>query len=95
VVVVANMGPLHGEKAGRTVAALHWRTGEVLWHVPAVRDAGHVRFLDADPVIVLGHRDSDLAVLDVATGKRRATWTFRVRPRWGTPWGKSPAARYW
>jgi hypothetical protein len=75
VVVVANMGPMHGEKSGTTVAALRWRTGDVAWHVPTVRNAGHVRFLDADRVIVLGHRDANLAVLDVATGKRLATWT--------------------
>jgi hypothetical protein len=74
VVVVANMGPMHGEKSGTTVAALRWRTGDVLWHVPTVRNAGHVRFLDADRVIVLGHRDANLDVLDVATGKRQATW---------------------
>ncbi len=74
VVVVANMGPMHGEKSGTTVAALRWRTGDVLWHVPTVRNAGHVRFLDADHVVVLGHRDPNLAVLDAATGKRQATW---------------------
>jgi DNA-binding beta-propeller fold protein YncE len=74
VVVVANMGPMHGEKYGTTVAALHLSSGKVLWHVPTVRNAGHVRFLDKDHVIVLGHHDADLAVLDVATGKRQATW---------------------
>lgn len=73
-VVVANMGPMHGENFGTTVAALRWRTGQVLWHVPSVRNAGHVRFLDKDRVIVLGHHDADLAVLDVATGGRQATW---------------------
>jgi hypothetical protein len=73
-VVVANMGPMHGEKYGTTVAALRWRTGKVLWHVPTVRNAGHVRFLDAGRVIVLGHHDPNLAVLDVATGQRQATW---------------------
>jgi hypothetical protein len=74
VVVVANMGPMHGEKFGTTVAALRWRTGDVLWHVPTVRNAGHVRFLDKDRVIVLGHHDANLAVLDVKTGKQQATW---------------------
>ncbi len=54
---------------GTTVAALQWRTGKVLWNVPTVRNAGHVRFLDADRVIVLGHRDANLAVLDVKTGQ--------------------------
>lgn len=75
IVVVANMGPMHGEKAGTTVAALQWRTGKILWNVPTVHNAGHVRFLDADRVIVLGHRDANLAVLDVKTGKRKETWT--------------------
>jgi len=72
--VVANMGPMHGENFGTTVAALRWATGQVLWHVPTVRNAGHVRFLDKDRVIVLGHHDANLAVLDVATGKQQATW---------------------
>jgi hypothetical protein len=36
--------------------------------------AGHVRFLDADRVIVLGHRDANLAILGVKTGKQKATW---------------------
>lgn len=68
IVVVANMGPMHGDNFGTTVAALQWRTGKVLWHVPTVRNAGHVRFLDAERVIVLGHRDANLAILDVKTG---------------------------
>jgi hypothetical protein len=74
MVVVANMGTMHGDNFGTTVAALRWRTGKVVWHVPTVRNSGHVRFLDANHVIVLGHHDADLAVLDVATGKRQATW---------------------
>jgi WD40 repeat protein len=74
VVVVGNMGPMHGVEYGTTVAAVRWRTGQVLWHVPTVRNAGHVRFLDKDRVIVLGHEDSNLAVLDVRTGKRGETW---------------------
>jgi len=72
--VVANMGPMHGDKFGATVAALRWRTGEVLWHVPTVRNAGHVRFLDKDRVVVLGHHAPELAVLDVRTGKRLQAW---------------------
>jgi hypothetical protein len=76
-VVVANMGPMHGDTFGRTVAAVRWRTGKVLWHVPTVRNAGHVRFLDPNRLIVLGHHDECLAVLDVATGKRQATWKVR------------------
>jgi hypothetical protein len=74
VVVVANMGPMHGKRFGTTVAALDWRIGKVLWHVPTVRNAGHVRFLDKDRVIVLGHHDANLAILDVKTGKQQATW---------------------
>jgi hypothetical protein len=74
VVVVANMGPMHGERSGSTVAALRWQTGAVLWHVPAARNAGHVRFLDPERVAVLGHRDADIAVLDVQTGQRKQTW---------------------
>jgi hypothetical protein len=74
VVVVANMGPMHGERSGSTVAALRWHTGEVLWHVAAARNAGHVRFLDAERVAVLGHRDADIAVLDARTGQRKQTW---------------------
>lgn len=70
-IVVANMGPIHGEKAGTTVAALRWRTGKVLWNVPTVRNSGHVRFLDANRVIVLGHRDASLAILDGKTGKMK------------------------
>jgi DNA-binding beta-propeller fold protein YncE len=73
-VVVANMGPMHGGKYGETVAALRWKTGEVVWHVPTVRNAGHVRFLDEDRVIVLGHNSSQLPVLDVRTGKTLETW---------------------
>ncbi len=74
IVVVANMGPMHGDEFGTTVAALQWRTGKVLWNVPTVRNAGHVRFLDAERVIVLGHRDENLAVLDPKTGKKKETW---------------------
>lgn len=36
-------------------------------------NAGHVRFLDAERVVVLGHRDANLAILDVKTGKLVAT----------------------
>lgn len=76
VVVVGNMGPMHGDEYGTTVAAVNWRAGQVLWHVPTVRNAGHVRFLDKDRVIVLGHQDADLAILDVRTGQRQETWTL-------------------
>lgn len=73
-VVVANMGPMHGSKYGKTVAALRWKTGEVIWHVPTVRNAGHVRFLDSERVIILGHNSADLPVLDARTGKTLETW---------------------
>jgi DNA-binding beta-propeller fold protein YncE len=72
-VVVANMGPMHGSKYGKTVAALRWKTGEVIWHVPTVRNAGHVRFLDSERVIILGHNSADLPVLDARTGKTLET----------------------
>jgi hypothetical protein len=74
IVVVANMGPMHGSKYGKTVAALRWKTGDVIWHVPTVRNAGHVRFLDKDRVIVLGHSSAELPVLDARTGKTLETW---------------------
>jgi hypothetical protein len=74
IVVVANMGPMHGSKYGKTVAALRWKTGEVIWHVPTVRNAGHVRFLDGERVIILGHNSADLPVLDMRTGKTLETW---------------------
>jgi DNA-binding beta-propeller fold protein YncE len=83
IVVVANMGPMHGEKFGKTVAALRWRTGEVLWHVAAARNAGHVGFLDKGRVIVLGHRDPELYVLDVGSGKKRAGWRVPGASRLG------------
>jgi hypothetical protein len=74
IVVVANMGPMHGSKYGKTVAALRWKTGEVAWSVPTVRNAGHVRFLDNERVIILGHNSADLPVLDVRSGKTLETW---------------------
>jgi hypothetical protein len=74
VVIVANMGPMHGPKSGKTVAAMNWRTGQVLWLAPTVRNAGHVRFLDKDRIIVLGHQEADLAVLDAKNGNRLQTW---------------------
>jgi len=33
-----------------------------------------VRFLDKDRVIVLGHHDANLAIIDVVTGKQKAIW---------------------
>lgn len=74
LLVVANMGPMHGERFGTSVAALQWRTGKVLWNAPTVRNAGHVRFMDAKRVVVLGHHDANLAVLDVKSGKLLERW---------------------
>ena len=76
VLVVANMGPMHGDGFGTTVAAVNWRSGQVLWRVPTVRSAGHVRFLDRERVIVLGHQDANLAIVDARTGRRRETWNL-------------------
>ncbi len=73
-IVVANMGPMHGAKFGTTVAALDWGTGKVLWHKPTVRNAGHVRFLEDERVVTLGHQAPELPVLDARTGKMRETW---------------------
>lgn len=75
VVVVANMGPMHGGAFGRTVVAADWRTGRLLWRTTAAKNAGHVRFLDRERVIVLGHRDPNLFVLEARTGKKVAAWT--------------------
>ncbi|WP_437594505.1 hypothetical protein [Sorangium sp. So ce1000] len=75
VAFVANMGPMHGAAAGTTVAAIRWRTAEVLWSTQTVRNAGHVAYLSPGQVLVLGHRSPDLAVLDAATGARVGTWT--------------------
>jgi hypothetical protein len=74
VLIVANMGPMHGQEYGRTVAAVQWRTGKVRWHKASVRNAGHVRFIDRRRVVVLGHRDARLAVLDAFTGESLETW---------------------
>jgi DNA-binding beta-propeller fold protein YncE len=74
VVIVANMGPMHGDRYGQSVSALQWRTGEVLWTVAAAKNSGHVRFLDKERVIVLGHRDPELYVLDARTGKKLEGW---------------------
>jgi hypothetical protein len=74
LVIVANMGPMHGERFGKTVAAVRWRTGELMWSTPAAKNAGHVRFLDKDRVMILGHRDPDLYILEAKTGKKVETW---------------------
>lgn len=75
LLVVANMGPLHGDQPGRTVAALRWRTGELAWVADAARNAGHVRFLDGGRVAVLGHSDAEVALLDARDGRRLGGWS--------------------
>ena len=73
-VVVANMGPMHGPGAGRSVACFRWKEGELLWRTEANANAGHVQYLSADQVVVLGHRGTELMVLDARSGKRTADW---------------------
>ena len=73
-VVVANMGPMHGPGAGRTVACFHWAEGTLLWRTETVANAGHVQFLSAAEVVVLGHRATELMVLDSRSGARTADW---------------------
>jgi WD40 repeat protein len=73
--VVANMGPMHGDGAGHTVTAFHWRTGELLWSAAAVTYAGHVRFLDDRRVAVIGHSTGDIAVMSATTGATLARWS--------------------
>jgi hypothetical protein len=75
LLVVANMGPLHGERPGRSVAALRWRTGEVAWRADGPRHAGHVRFLDDGRVAVLGHTDADVVLLDARDGRPAGRWS--------------------
>lgn len=49
-IVVANMGPMHGPGAGRTVACFRWREGKLLWRTEATASAGHVQYLSADRI---------------------------------------------
>ena len=70
---MANMGSMRSDGA-TTVSAFRWRSGERLWGVQAARNAGHVAFLDANRVIVVGHRGSDLEVLSAATGAPLESW---------------------
>lgn len=72
VVVVANMGPMHGAGGGQTVHAVDLQQGTVRWSRPGPRNAGHVRFVAADTVVVLGHRDGRLFAFDVADGSVRS-----------------------
>jgi len=90
IVVVANMGPMHGEQYGKTVAAIRWRTGEVLWHVSTVRNAGHVRFLDRERVVILGHHAEEMAILDVKSGKPQESWTIPGATSLGHSLGEEP-----
>lgn len=90
IVIVANMGPMHGEQYGKTVAAIRWRTGEVMWHVSTVRNAGHVRFLDKDHAVVLGHHAGELAILDVQNGKRKDSWKISGATSLGHSLGEEP-----
>jgi hypothetical protein len=73
-VAVANMGPMHGVGAGRTVACFNWNQGELLWRTEATANAGHVQYLSADQLVVLGHRATELMVLDSRSGARIADW---------------------
>lgn len=73
LLVVANMGPV-AAASGVTVVAVKWKTGEIAWSAPTIRTAGHVAFLAKDKVLVLGHRSSEMKVLEAATGKVLATW---------------------
>jgi DNA-binding beta-propeller fold protein YncE len=73
VLVVANVGNLRDSSA-TTVEAFRWKTGEALWHVATSRNAGHVAFLGPGKVVVLGHRASEIDVLDAATGTPLASW---------------------
>jgi DNA-binding beta-propeller fold protein YncE len=73
LLVVANMGPV-AAASGVTVVAVKWKTGEIAWSAPTIRTAGHVAFLAPDKVLVLGHRSSEMKLLDVKTGKELANW---------------------
>jgi len=74
-VVVANMGPIHGPHPGRTVACFRWNDGQLLWHTTTVSNAGHVQFLSPDRVVVLGHRDAELLIVDARSGEHIERWT--------------------
>ena len=73
-VVVANMGPMHGPGTGLSVACFRWNEGELVWRTETTANAGHVQYLSADQVVVLGHHASDLILLDAQSGKRTARW---------------------
>lgn len=73
LLVVANMGPV-AAASGVSVAVVKWKSGEIAWAAPAVRTAAHAVFLSKDKVLVLGHRSSEMKVLDAATGNVIATW---------------------
>ena len=73
--VVANVGNLR-DAAPTTVAAFRWRTGERLWSTQTSRNAGHVAFLDAKRIVVLGHRAAALELLDATTGAPIDSWSI-------------------
>lgn len=73
LLVVANMGPV-AAASGVTAVAVKWKTGEIAWSAPTVRTAGHVAFLSKEKVLVLGHRSSEMKLLDAKTGNPLATW---------------------
>jgi hypothetical protein len=74
LLVVANMGPMHGAGAGRSVHAIDLATGEIQWIAEGPKNAGHVRFLDGRRVAVLGHGAGVVTVLDARDGQVQATW---------------------
>lgn len=73
-VVVANMGPMHGPGTGRSVACFRWKDGKLLWHAEATANAGHVQYLSADRLVILGHRATKLILLGSRTGESVADW---------------------
>jgi hypothetical protein len=75
LLVAANMGPMHGAGAGRSVHAVDLGTGEVQWTAVGPKNAGHPRFLDAGRVAVIGHGAGVIAVLDTRDGHLHGTWT--------------------
>jgi hypothetical protein len=75
VIVVANMGPMHGDGGGRSVHAVNLATGQLRWTAQGPKNAGHVRFLDPMRVAVIGHGAGVVVILDVRDGRLLATWT--------------------
>jgi hypothetical protein len=46
----------------------------LLWRTEVNANAGHVQYLSATQVVVLGHRGTDLMILDSQNGARAAAW---------------------